>query len=213
MSRQDLRKARIGALVNRDRWDPLQALDCSSPEHILATRIGSPCSVPLKQSQFLPALLPVELGHASDTRFSAVWFAIAPGHDRRSQQPQRAPEVTRDTLATALLAYLISAELPILQNIIRSFPTDYQPAAIPATREEFLALVWELRDEIGATTYMPPSSQSSALEKLVVMSGRGVLELCQDHLSQLISLMREAAEHGSSFAPRCLKEQAVPLLR
>ena len=76
---------------------------------------------------------------------------------------------------------------------------------MPTTREECLSFVLELRDEVCATTYTPPSPQTSALENLVAMPGREVLELGQTHTYQLISLMRSAAEHDSSLVPAFLE--------
>ena len=149
---------------------------------------------------------PAALAMPSRPNTTRVRFGIPSERVRRGGQPQSGLEIKNDTLATASIPYLISADVSVLQDIISSYSSDSQPAAMPTTREECLSFLLELRDEVRATTYTPPSPQPSAIENLVAMSGREVLELGQTHPDRLIPLMRIAAEHGSSLIPALLEE-------
>ena len=106
-----------------------------------------------------------------------------------------------DALGTVSISTLVSSAQDVLQDIIRSAPPGRIPSPLPASRDDCLSAVLALRDEVLASTYVPAAQDSSALEKLVSMTGADIMELGTADSERLISLMRSAARHDPTLVP------------
>lgn len=132
---------------------------------------------------------------------SRVRFTTAPREPETDAAQGSASQLYYDSLGTVALPTLLSSATAVLQAIIRSAPTGTTPSDLPTSRDECLAAVLALRDRILASTYMPPTDDSSALEELVSLTGPELMELGRGNPERLISIMKAAARFDSTLTP------------
>ena len=132
-----------------------------------------------------------------------VQFSMAPR--RRAATSAHRPEgVTRldyDALGTVSISTLVSSAQDVLQDIIRSAPPGRVPLPLPTSRNDCLSAFLALWDEVLASTYVPAAQDSSALEKLVSITGADIMELGTADSERLISLMGSAARRELTLVP------------
>ena len=118
-----------------------------------------------------------------------------------SDPPKGAIRLNYDGLGTVPLSTLIASAPDVLQKILCFAPPGRNTSPLPVSRNECLSAVFAIRDQLLASTYMQPAQDSSALEKLVLMTGAEVMYIGNTDPQRLISLMGSAARHDPTLSP------------